>query len=541
MQKRFQFGAALAAALAGLMVGLGPVGPAAAQVVDRPAPGDPVTVTGGRVAGLETGSGVRAYLGIPFAAPPVEDRRWRPPAPVVPWTGVRHAVSYPSACMQSGRGPGQFFYSGPEPVSEDCLYLNLWTPAKTASARLPVVVWIYGGAFSRGSASTPRERGEALARKGVVYVAFNYRGGALGFLAHPELAREDPHNASGAYGFLDQVAALRWVQANIAAFGGDPDNVTVVGHSAGSVSVSALQASPLGRGLFHRAMGVSASSLTWEAGEMVPRSEAEARGLAAQAALNAGGIAEMRRMAADRIMQQNVGPPSIDGWFMPRSPMEIFAAREQSDVGVFVGFTRDEGYGDLFAARTPEAYVAAARAMYPADADRLLSLYPASGADWRDQARRASRDITLGAAMRRWAMGQTGPGRRKAYVYMFSRAHPFAPGVDFMDFDPSTAGAYHSADPAYWLNNLDAVNFDRETRRWTDRDRRLADRMSDMLVAFARTGDPSLSDLRAPPYDPADERLIELGDTIAVAPFPGRENVEFLHGLKIARERPAQN
>src|SRR4051812_2453968 len=253
--------------------------PLAAQIRDQAIAGDPVAITGGRVAGNLLPNGVKAYLGIPFAAPPVGELRWKEPQPVIAWKGIREALTLPPACMQTGIA---------EPISEDCLYLNLWAPAKAkAGAKLPVIVYIYGGGFSRGSASSPVVAGAHLAAKGVIYVAGNYRVGPFGFLAHPDLDKENPHNASGDYGLLDQLAVLKWVHANIARFGGDPGNVTVVGHSAGSVSASALQASPLAAGLFQKDMGISASGLTWEAGVFRSKQAAERDGVMVQEALKA--------------------------------------------------------------------------------------------------------------------------------------------------------------------------------------------------------------------------------------------------------------
>jgi para-nitrobenzyl esterase len=454
--------------------------------------------------------------------------RWKPPQPVTPWTGVRPAAAFGPACMQANRGVAAL---GVDRVSEDCLYLNVWAPPNARpGAKLPVVMWIYGGGFYAGAASAPTYDGEALARKGVVFVSPNYRVGALGFMGHPALEAEDPHHAAGAYGFLDQIAALKWIQANIARFGGDPGNVTVMGNSAGSVSASALHASPLAKGLFRRTMGVSASALTWEAGVMIPREAGDALGVALQKKLGAKDLAALRALPAERFVGESVGPPHIDGWFMPRSPMAIFAEGRQNDAGAFVGFTRDEGYGPFITVATPAEYEAAAKRLYGADAGKLLALYPAN-ADFKHQAQLASRDITLGAAMRRWAMGQARPGRQPAYAYMFSRVHPVLPGA----VDPAKPPvASHASDVVYWLGNLDALNRPAPTRAWTAWDRELSDRMTDMVVAFARTGNPSTPAVAVPRYDPRDERLIELGDSIRVIPWPAREHMAVLHALKAA-------
>ena len=503
--------------------------PLYAQILDRPVPGDPVAVTGGRVAGNLLPNGVKAYLGIPFAAPPVGNLRWKEPQPVVAWKGIREALALPPACMQTGIA---------EPISEDCLYLNLWAPAKAkAGAKLPVIVYIYGGGFSRGSASSPVVSGAPLAAKGVIYVAGNYRVGPFGFLAHPDLDKENSHNASGDYGLLDQLAVLQWVHANIAQFGGDPGNVTVVGHSAGSVSASALQASPLAAGLFQKDMGISASGLTWEAGVFRSKGAAERDGVMVQEALKAPNIAAMRAMSADRILAQRGGPPSVDGWYMPKDPKDIFAAGEQNDVTSFVGFTRDEGYGAFMTVQSPEDYVAAAKRSYGESADKLLALYPADK-DFKHNAQLAARDITLGTAMRRWAMGQASANRKPSYVYMTAIPHHYTPEKAPPPGSYEST-AFHGSDNAFWLDTIGGYNAAGPTRQWTAADYKLADKMSDMLVAFAKTGSPNIPGVTVPRYNPADEKLLAIDrDGMRVIPFPGRENVVFLHGLKIAEQRP---
>lgn len=512
--------------MAGIL--LSGIGGLTAQIRTKAIAGDPVMVTGGKVAGNQLANGVKTYFGIPFAAPPTGALRWKEPQPVTPWNGVREAVGLPPACMQIGIS---------EPISEDCLYLNLWSPAQAKpGAKLPVVVYIYGGGFARGSASAPTASGASLAAKGVIFVAGNYRVGAFGFMAHPELSKESPHNASGDYGLLDQLAVLKWVQANIAKFGGDPGNVTVIGHSAGSVSASALHASPLARGLFQKTMGISASSLTWEAGVFRGKEDAEREGVAVQQALNAKDIAEMRTISADRILAQRGGPPSVDGWFMPRDPKDIFAAGQQNDVTTFVGFTRDEGYGAFMAVNTADEYKAAARRMYGGDADRLLALYPAD-ADFKHNAQLAARDITLGTAMRRWAMGQASAGRKPAYVYMTHIPHHYAPGKEPPPGSYQSV-AFHGSDNSFWLDAIDGFNRNSVTRAWNATDHALANRMADMVAAFARTGNPGIPGVVVPRYDTVNEMLIaiDVDGSMAQQPFPGRANVALLHGLKIARQ-----
>lgn len=485
----------------------------------------PVLVTGGQVSGKALANGVTAYLGIPFAAPPLNELRWKPPQPVESWNGVKQAVTPPPACMQADpKG---------EQMSEDCLYLNVWTPKDAqAGAKIPVMVYIYGGGFSAGSASSPPSSGTGLAGKGVIFVAGNYRVGMFGFMAHPELNKESPFGASGDYGMLDQVAVLKWVQANIARFGGDPKNVTLAGLSAGSVSSSAQHASPLSKGLFHKVMGISASSLTWEAGVFRSREQAAQDGLKAQQQLGAASIAEMRKLPAAKVMSARGGPPSVDGLFMPRDPKDIFTSGQQHDVATFVGFTRDEGYGPFMTVSSAEEYGKAAHTLYGTDAEKLLAAYPANE-NWKKNSRAASRDITLGMAMRRWARGQAEPGRKPSYVYLTATLHhfPVPPQPESRN-----ATAFHSSDNSFWLNDLDGFSQTDAPRAWTPVDYALADKMSDMTVAFMRTGNPSIPGVSVPQYDPAREQIIGIGidkpGEFRLMTYPGHDHVDTLSRMK---------
>jgi para-nitrobenzyl esterase len=509
-------------ACAGTLASL--IAPAArAQVMAAPVPGDPVQVTGGKIAGQTLPSGVRAYLGIPFAAPPVEALRWKAPQPVPDWNGTRYTLRFAPMCPQTTPDPSSDSYYGPEPISEDCLYLNVWAPKTHRGARLPVVVWLFGGAFVTGSGSMARANGEHLAQKGVIFVSLNYRVGALGFLAHPELTAESPHHSSGNYGLLDDIACLQWVRANIARFGGDPENVTLMGQSSGAMSVAALHASPLARGLFHRAIGLSGSVLTLgPGGGMLDRSDAEKVGLELQRKLGAAGIADMRKIPAGRIVQeQGRHEPNIDGYLMPESPFDIYAKGKQSPATLMVGFTRDEGFDRMNVATSPAQYEAAMRRTYPKEADRLLQLYPADD-NWRSNARTAARDLTASLSVWRWAAAQAASGTQPAYAVMFSRAHPYPA----QRTDPR--GAYHGGDVAYWTQNLDAYDRYGAKRAWSAWDRALSDKMSSMVVAFARTGNPSIPGVIAPPFSAHASRVLELGDRIDDIPWPNDANRAFL-------------
>ena len=499
-----------------------------ALTVAAPAAAQQVRVAQGLAAGITHADGVREWRGLPFAAPPVGDLRWRAPAPAAPWSGVYHADRYAPQCMQPLRAPSINHYFGAEATSEDCLYLNVWAPPlgslgalgslRAARARLPVVVWIYGGGFTIGSPSMPNYAGSALARRGVIQVNIAYRVGALGFLAHPELTREGG-GASGNYGLMDQIAALHWVQANAAAFGGDPANVTIMGQSAGSMSTSLLQASPQARGLFQRIVAMS-GAMFGDVIRTVPLSVGEAQGSALQAALGAGSLGAMRGMAADRIIAAPTPrvPIVIDGRVLTATPAATFAAHGQADVPLMLGFTRDEAFRALGPVATPGDFAAAVRRTFPAHADAILAAYPVG-----DAARVAravadvQRDSSVGVQMAQWARAQAAHGSAPVYGWLFSRVHPYAPGVSFSDHDPATVGAYHSGDIPYWLGTFDAFNSLRVTRNWGATDQRLSAYMLDAISHFAR-GDAPAADW--PRFDASAPQLMGLGDTIGVLAWP---------------------
>jgi para-nitrobenzyl esterase len=507
-----------------------------AQTIEQPIPGDPVAISEGRIAGKRLPSGAQAYFGIPFAAPPVGPLRWREPQPVEHWSGIFHADRFAPECIQALRAHDINHYFGEEATSEDCLYLNVWAPpGATPDARRPVVVWIYGGGFTIGSASMANYRGEALARKGVVYVSIAYRVGALGFLAHPLLTAESAHRSSGDFGFLDQISALQWVQRNIARFGGDPGNVTIMGQSAGSMSVSILQASPLAHGLFHRAVGMSGGAIgTGPVIAARPLAEAEQDGVKLQEQMKAPTLVALRNLPADRILQIQLATPVrygpvIDGYLLPQHPTEIFAAGKQNDVPVLLGFTRDESFTELGRAQTLADYRSIAQKLYGDRAESLLKLYPAKDdTAARRAAVDAARDGSVALQMRTWARAQTATGKAPVYVYFFSRVHPYAPGATFSDHDPRTVGAYHTADVPYWLGTLDSLNLFRTTRNWTDFDRSLSDAMSNAIVAFATAGNPNVKGTSEwPAYRENREEIREFGDVTRIIRWPNRAKLDF--------------
>lgn len=500
---------------------------ASAQIVATPVPGDPVNIDSGAVSGKVLPSSVRAYFGIPFAAPPLGDLRWRAPQKVEAWKGIYHADRLAPECIQVLRRHNLNHYFGEEATSENCLYLNIWASADAKpGAKLPVVVWIYGGGFTLGSSGMAMYDGENVAQKGTIFVSFNYRVGILGNLAHPELTAESPNHASGNYGLMDQVAALRWVKRNIAQFGGDPDNVTITGQSAGAMSVSALEASPLAKGLFNRGFAMSLSMFD-NRFKFPALPDAEKTGLEVQSALGAASLAEMRQIQADKILRVQKDcqlgcagtisvMPDIDGYVLPDTVPNIFAAGKQNDVATVAGFTRDESSNDLRAAGTLEAYVAAARKLYSDQADRFLALYPAKTDDEaKAMGLLAAREGLVEIGTRNWAEAQAKTGKAPFYMYMFSRVHPFAANVEFFD-SPQKIGAYHTSDVPYWFGTQDTFNKFRTTRNWTEFDRALSERMMDTLVAFARSGNPATAATPWPQWKQDAQTYVEFGDQSGV-------------------------
>jgi para-nitrobenzyl esterase len=362
---------------------------------------DPVRVEQGLLAGTNGSSAdVRVYRGIPYAAPPIGDLRWKAPQPAEKWQGLRQAAEFSNACWQTQYPAAAAIYQAKlPPLSEDCLYLNLWTPAKSAKDRLPVMVWIHGGGFTRGYGGSHAYDGEALARKGAVIVTINYRLGIFGFFAHPALSAESGHHASGNYALLDQIAALQWVQKNIAAFGGDPGRVTIFGESAGSWAVNVLMASPLAKGLFQRAIGESGGSFS----PMKTLTEAEKEGEklaasiapapAADAKTEAGAKAEakpssqailkmLRAKPAEELLKSSETETAraiVDGWVLPDTVAAIFAQGRQNDVPLLVGYNADEGTTLAPQGANIKAlmFVGGSYQRYGSQADAFLKIYPA--------------------------------------------------------------------------------------------------------------------------------------------------------------------
>ncbi len=532
----------------GLIVTLAGQPPAAFAAAMRPVPGDPVRIDSGLLAGTLIGHGVKAYYGIPFAAPPVRQNRWRSPQPVKPWHGLYTADLKRPSCMQPMRGPDINHYFGAQTISEDCLYLNLWAPAGARpGADLPVVVWIFGGAFVIGSGNMPVYSGAHLARHGVVYVAANYRVGVFGFLALAQLTAQSRHHASGNWGLLDQIAALKWVQRNIRAFGGNPHNVTLIGQSAGSMSINLLQASPLTKGLFERAIGLSGSVLANTPVLAVPsRQQAQTQGLMLMRALHVTGLAQMRGLPADRIMAiaqraHFQARPTVDGYFLPQPPRAIFEEGKEQPVPVLVGSTNNDlGTGlALLTAATPQQYRAAARQIFGVDSAEFLKAWPArTDAQVQRQALAVSRDSGMGMAALSWVTLQAEFSHAPAYLYLFDHVEPFAPGVTFADLpDPPAAGAYHFSDVAYWLGTLNTYNLFRLTREWKPADFKLSQEMQDVVLNFARAGNPDTAAVRFKRFDPVDPYRTVLGVPLRLQKLNAR-GIAFLLAHPAAWPRP---
>jgi para-nitrobenzyl esterase len=467
---------------------------------------EPVKLDSGQVSGIAGQSqDMRIFKGIPFAAAPVGNLRWRAPQPVPHWDGVRKAEESGPVCMQAG--------GGGQKVSEDCLYLNVWTSAKSASDKRPVMVFIYGGGNNTGSGSQPGYDGEGLAKKGPVIVTFNYRLGALGFLAHPELTKESDRRASGNYGLMDQIAALQWVQKNIAAFGGNPKNVTVFGESAGAIDIANLMTSPMAKGLFQKAIGESSG---W--GNPKKLAEAEQDGVKFAAALGATTLAEMRARPAETVLKAGRANNIVDGWLIPEDPGTVFAQGKQMDIPVLVGSNKDEGTFFITQPAPAAQFIQQSRAKYGDLADTFLKLYPANSEEQSAASQLASFANEMGFAMRNWAHLQSKTGK-KAYFYYFTQEPPVQPNAK----GGRNAGATHTAELPYVFQNLTG------NRAWTETDRQLSDTMSSYWVNFAATGDPNEKGLpKWPAFDAVKSPSpLVLGPRVEVGPPPDQAKLAF--------------
>jgi para-nitrobenzyl esterase len=487
---------------------------------------DPVKVPGGLVSGVPgTHAGITAFRGVPFAAPPVGDRRWRAPQPAPPWPGVRRAEAFGPSCIQQivqERKPWTYEFMTHGEISEDCLFVNIWTPAKSPSERRPVLVYIYGGANTEGSGMVPVYDGEGLASKGLVVVNFNYRVGVLGFLAHPELSKEASYHASGNYGLLDQIAAVKWVRENIAGFGGDPERITIAGQSAGGQGVHNLTASPLAKGTFHRAIIESAG------GNARPLADAEADGLRFAEAKGAATLADLRAKSWQEIVAPVPAPATaggrgggnlrfgvvVDGYALPAPVSEIFAQGRQNDVPTLTGNNADEGGAMPQPTITAADFDRQARQRYGEDADAFLKLYPAPTDDAAKVAQNQSARDLARTTLYVWAINRGKTAKTKAYTYFWNHV---LPGPDAAQY-----GAFHTSEVPYVLNALE-----RSDRPFTDVDRAIAGTISSYWVNFATSGDPNGEGLPAwPVADGKTWMTMELSErphAIPVADSPAKQ------------------
>ncbi len=525
----------------GRMMAIALAGTALATPIQAQPAGDVVTIDSGRLAGSQgRDPGVRVFKGIPYAAPPVGALRWRPPAPVKPWKGVRPATKFGLSCPQHLR-PGQSLE-----MSEDCLTANVWTAANPGEKH-PVYVWIYGGGFNEGTGSDPQFDGEGLAKKGVVVVTFNYRLGPLGFLATPELSKESGNGSSGNYGLLDDIALLKWVQRNIAAFGGDASRVTIGGQSAGAGSVGFLSMSPLAKGLFHRSIAESQVrhprdpelrylNTSWRA-----LKDAEAAGAAYVAARGGTSLAQLRAMPWQQLLEGSSAAdesvdtgtpakpplfrPAIDGWVVPKNYSETLAAGSQHAVFYLAGNNLDESGAvpetafDQLRANPPTrragmpntnvtlaGYEKWARAKFGTMADEFLRLYPAATDMGAARASNAAIRDNSRISTYLWAREWTRTVKQPVYTYFWTHAL-VGPSL-------KTRGAFHGSELMYMFNSLDA-----NPLPWTEEDRRVADVMSSYWSNYIATGNPNGTGLPVwPAYDLAKQQVMEVGDGFAPVP-----------------------
>lgn len=499
---------------------------------------DRVMTSAGPIEGAGAADGVRSFKGIPFAAPPVGKLRWQAPQPLARWKEVREAKAFGNQCMQRRVFNDMVFRAAG--MSEDCLYLNVWTPATRAGERRPVLVYFYGGGFMAGDGSEPRYDGAALARKGLVTLTVNYRLNVFGFFAHPELTRESPRHASGNYGLLDQVAALRWVRDNIAAFGGDPRKVTIAEESAGSMSVSALMASPLSRGLIAGAIGESGAVMP-PTSTPVPLAEAERMGESFVQSIADIDFSEVRALPAAKLLEVTARPGTrfpivADGYFLPKTLTEIFAAGQQAQVPLLAGWNSQESAAASVLGRgnqpTPETYAKAVREIFKDLADEALRHYPGKTAEEVQQsATDLAGDRFIGFSTWKWVTLHGRPGKPPVYRYFYTRPRP-AMRPEKGTAGPA-AGAAHSAEIEYALGNLGT----NDVYAWTADDHKVSETFQGYIVNFVKTGNPNGPGLPQWPATNAgpDQQVLRIDVETKSAPDQYRERYLFLDRFYAAK------
>jgi para-nitrobenzyl esterase len=482
-------------------------------------------ITGGTVEGVVK-DGISSFKGIPFAAPPVGDLRWRAPQPVKPWQGLRKTHDFAPGPMQDTAFGAVL--GGPQAVSEDCLYLNVWTGAKKAGEKRPVMVWIFGGGFGIGMTSTPTYDGANLAQKGVVLVSVAYRLGPFGFLAHPELSRESG-KGSGSYGIQDQIAGLKWVKANIAKFGGDPSNVTIFGESAGAKSVGFLATSPKARSLFHRAISESGGAV---APPVLSLREAEAQGKAYLSKLGADDIRAARALSAEKIQSETRGmgnfKPVPDGETIADDPYALFEIGKHNDTPILIGTNSDEGGLFLTQKVTSETFEPFIRNKYKVGTDEILKAYPhATNAEAIRSAKDTIREFSFAWSTWNWARLQSKNGKNKAYVYYFDHRTSASPD-----------GSSHAAEVPYVFGNLGQFGGSSGPE-----EKALSELIISYWINFAKKGDPNGPDLRIwPAFDEKEQKTMFFDKTPGARPHPNVDKINAfdVHFAKLREDARAK-
>jgi para-nitrobenzyl esterase len=484
----------------------------------------------GLVEGMREKSGILAFKGIPFAAPPLGSLRWVAPQPVTSWSGIRKCQVFGPSPMQPKPAPysmwSEEFQIPHEPISEDCLYLNLWTGAKLSTAKRPVLVWIYGGGFIRGGSGIPVNDGEALAKKGIVVVSINYRVGIFGFFAHPELTKESPQKVSGNYAMLDQIAALKWVRENIAAFGGDPENITIDGGSVGAMSVNYLIASPLAKGLFTKAIAQSGADFLKE----TPSSsdtldpylqQAEQEGIRISEQLKKPSLKELRNVSTEQLLKVNFrewSGPVVDGYFLQQSVPSIFKEHKENSVVLLTGWNEDEVLFEPV--KSASDFQTDIKKKFGEYAKQLMIYYPASSdSEGAISQLKLSRDMYFGAQNFTFANIESSHGR-PVYVYRFTRK---VPGYG----EYAKYGAFHGGEEFYSFDNLKFAN-----RPWQNTDYELASIMSTYWVNFVKAGNPNGEGLPEwPIYETHLKKIIDLGNHTSATVLRDSATLEFLSSI----------
>ncbi|MFV8360669.1 carboxylesterase/lipase family protein [Flavobacterium sp. LS1P3] len=443
-----------------------------------------VGTSNGKIQGItSTDKTVRIFKGIPFAAAPIGDLRWKAPQILKKWKGIKHCTAFSASPMQNKPQPffcwTEEFLAQPEPINEDCLYLNVWTTSKSKSKK-PVFVWIYGGGLNSGSANCPIYDGEEMAKKGVVFVSINYRVGVFGFMAHPELSKESGHQASGNYGFLDQVAALKWVQKNITAFGGDPNNVTIAGQSAGAFSVTALIASPLAKGLFQKAIAQSGGLLSNMLSQNLKNSEEQ--GVIFMKKANTNSLAELRKKSAEELQIRSNDPEvgrfgtTMDGYVLPINLLEHFKKGLHNQTPILTGWVTGDGSFMGDSNMTVDDYKKEAQAKYGDKANEYLNIFPATTSD---EVKTVKQKLTLLGFAGLPSHLLASFNNKASYIYQFGHVAPDKP--NFPNY-----GAFHTSEVPYVLHNLHTWN-----RTWQPLDKEIATVFSSYWINFAKTGNPN--------------------------------------------------